>query len=317
MLALILRERGLAAELRDRRRGQRGRHQRRVRRRRVARRRGRRERRHVPAARAPRPRSSRTSSPTTSTTTAASTRSSPRSSGSSTACPGRSCAAPTTPVAAAHRGSASARAHLRRRSRRATTGSSTYSRDGPTATASRSSADGEPLGELVVPLGVKAATNAAGAAAIALELGVAVRRDRARRSRGFGGVARRFQHRGERDGVTFVDDYAHLPGEVAAAIATARQGGWRRVDRGVPAAPLHAHRVAVARLRRRVRRRRRGRAHRRVRRGRDADRGSVAAGSSCTRSSTRTPSSPSRTCRVRRRPRRRSRRATRARATSC
>ena len=40
--------------------------------------------------------------------------------------------------------------------------------------------------------------------------------------------------------------------------------------RGVPAAPLHAHRGAVARLRRRVRRRRRGRAHRRLPGGRAA-----------------------------------------------
>ena len=46
---------------------------------------------------------------------------------------------------------------------------------------------------------------------------------------GFGGVARRFQYRGERDGVTFIDDYAHLPTEVGAAIAAARQGPWRRV----------------------------------------------------------------------------------------
>ena len=42
-------------------------------------------------------------------------------------------------------------------------------------------------------------------------------------------MARRFQFRGERSGVTFVDDYAHLPSEVAAAIDTARQGPWRRV----------------------------------------------------------------------------------------
>ena len=67
-----------------------------------------------------------------------------------------------------------------------------------------------------------------GAAAIALELGVpfdAV----ARALGGFGGVARRFQFRGERDGVTFVDDYAHLPSEVAAMIRAAREGGWERV----------------------------------------------------------------------------------------
>ena len=32
-----------------------------------------------------------------------------------------------------------------------------------------------------------------------------------------------------RDGVTFVDDYAHLPSEVRAALAAARNGDWRRV----------------------------------------------------------------------------------------
>jgi UDP-N-acetylmuramate--alanine ligase len=89
-------------------------------------------------------------------------------------------------------------------------------------------AGGERLGELVVPLAVKAATNAAGAAALALELGVPFPAI-AEALRGFGGVARRFERRGERDGVTFIDDYAHLPGEVSAAIATARQGGWHRV----------------------------------------------------------------------------------------
>jgi UDP-N-acetylmuramate--alanine ligase len=45
----------------------------------------------------------------------------------------------------------------------------------------------------------------------------------------FAGVARRFQFRGERGGVTFVDDYAHLPGEVGPVLAAARSGGWRRV----------------------------------------------------------------------------------------
>jgi UDP-N-acetylmuramate--alanine ligase len=89
-------------------------------------------------------------------------------------------------------------------------------------------AGGRPLGELVVPLAVHATTNAAGAAALALDLGVPFEAVAAA-LRGFGGVARRFERRGERDGVTFVDDYAHLPGEVAAAIATARRGGWRRV----------------------------------------------------------------------------------------
>ncbi len=82
--------------------------------------------------------------------------------------------------------------------------------------------------EITVPAGVKASTNAAGAIAIALELGVEI--DAAVKAlAGFGGVARRFQYRGERDGVTFIDDYAHLPTEVDAAIAAARQGPWRRV----------------------------------------------------------------------------------------
>jgi UDP-N-acetylmuramate--alanine ligase len=89
-------------------------------------------------------------------------------------------------------------------------------------------AGGVSLGSLTVPLGVMATMNAAGAAALAVELGVDF--DTAARAlRGFGGVARRFERRGSRGGVTFVDDYAHLPSEVAAAIATARRGGWKRV----------------------------------------------------------------------------------------
>ena len=45
----------------------------------------------------------------------------------------------------------------------------------------------------------------------------------------FRGVGRRFERRGEAGGVSFVDGYDHLPTEVAAAIATARSGGWARV----------------------------------------------------------------------------------------
>ena len=45
----------------------------------------------------------------------------------------------------------------------------------------------------------------------------------------FAGVARRFEFRGEAAGVTFVDDYAHLASEVAAAISAARSGQWQRV----------------------------------------------------------------------------------------
>ncbi len=45
----------------------------------------------------------------------------------------------------------------------------------------------------------------------------------------FGGVARRFQFRGELDGITFIDDYAHLPAEVEATLEAAADGGWDRV----------------------------------------------------------------------------------------
>jgi UDP-N-acetylmuramate--alanine ligase len=43
------------------------------------------------------------------------------------------------------------------------------------------------------------------------------------------GVARRFERRGQLDGVTVIDDYAHLPGEVRAVLAAARAGGWQRI----------------------------------------------------------------------------------------
>ena len=89
--------------------------------------------------------------------------------------------------------------------------------------------DGAALGEVDLPVpGLHNATNACGALAMGLELGVpfdAAARALAR----YGGVARRFQFRGERGGVAFVDDYAHLPSEVRAALAAARDGGWRRV----------------------------------------------------------------------------------------
>jgi len=80
---------------------------------------------------------------------------------------------------------------------------------------------------LVVP-GLHNALNAAGALALAVELGV----DPAAAAAGLGqhtGVARRFEHRGQLDGITFVDDYAHLPTEVRAALAAGRSGGWGRV----------------------------------------------------------------------------------------
>ncbi len=87
----------------------------------------------------------------------------------------------------------------------------------------------ESLGRFNVLMpGLYNARNAAAAAATAISIGVGaedVRRALAR----FAGVGRRFEFRGEWEGVTLVDDYAHLPGEVAAALEVARQGGWERV----------------------------------------------------------------------------------------
>jgi UDP-N-acetylmuramate--alanine ligase len=88
---------------------------------------------------------------------------------------------------------------------------------------------GQHVGPVHVPLpGLHNARNACAALAMGLEVGVEPAAAIAGIAR-FGGVDRRFEHRGEVGGITFVDDYAHLPTEVAAAVAAARDGGWRRV----------------------------------------------------------------------------------------
>jgi UDP-N-acetylmuramate--alanine ligase len=88
---------------------------------------------------------------------------------------------------------------------------------------------GRALGELALAVpGAHNARNACGALVAALAVGASF--DDARRALGrYGGVARRFEFRGARDGVTFVDDYAHLPTEVRATLSAARDGGWQRV----------------------------------------------------------------------------------------
>ena len=81
---------------------------------------------------------------------------------------------------------------------------------------------GTDLGEIHLPVpGAHNARNAAVAAATALEVGTPFEAATAALAR-FGGVARRFEFRGEAAGVAFVDDYAHLPTEVAAALAAGR-----------------------------------------------------------------------------------------------
>jgi UDP-N-acetylmuramate--alanine ligase len=86
-----------------------------------------------------------------------------------------------------------------------------------------------PLGriELAVP-GEHNARNAALAVAGAIEVGAPFDAAVSALAR-FAGVPRRFEFRGEAGGVTFVDDYAHLPTEVRATLAAARQGSWRRI----------------------------------------------------------------------------------------
>ena len=88
---------------------------------------------------------------------------------------------------------------------------------------------GEQLGDFELPVpGLHNARNAAACVAACLELGIDP--DYARRALArFAGVARRFEFRGEAGGVTFVDDYAHLPGEVGAALAAAAGGGFTRI----------------------------------------------------------------------------------------
>ena len=89
---------------------------------------------------------------------------------------------------------------------------------------------GERLGRIELPTpGLHNARNAAAAAVAALTAGAPFEAAAEALSR-FGGVARRFEFRGAAGGVDFVDDYAHLPGEVEAALDAARDGGeWDRI----------------------------------------------------------------------------------------
>jgi UDP-N-acetylmuramate--alanine ligase len=89
--------------------------------------------------------------------------------------------------------------------------------------------DGDDLGPVHLPVpGLHNARNATGALALAAAMGADLDPARAALAR-YAGVARRFQFRGEANGVTVVDDYAHNPGKVAAVLAAAKAGRWRRV----------------------------------------------------------------------------------------
>jgi UDP-N-acetylmuramate--alanine ligase len=76
--------------------------------------------------------------------------------------------------------------------------------------------------------GMHNARNATAALAMAAELGADPTLAALALS-SFGGVGRRFEKRGSAGGIDLVDDYAHLPTEVASALSAARSLGRRRV----------------------------------------------------------------------------------------
>jgi UDP-N-acetylmuramate--alanine ligase len=91
--------------------------------------------------------------------------------------------------------------------------------------------NGIAVGAIDLPMrGIYNVRNATGAIAMALQIGVPFEQCAAALAR-FGGVARRFDIRGNSQGATLVDDYAHIPGEIDAVLHAARTSGdgWRRV----------------------------------------------------------------------------------------
>jgi UDP-N-acetylmuramate--alanine ligase len=90
---------------------------------------------------------------------------------------------------------------------------------------------GSSLGEVRLPLrGIHNVRNATGAIALADTIGVPFEAAQQALAR-FGGVARRFDVRGRHRGITLIDDYAHLPSEIAAVLEAAATSGddWRRI----------------------------------------------------------------------------------------
>ena len=90
---------------------------------------------------------------------------------------------------------------------------------------------GQRLGSILLPLrGTHNVQNAVGVVAMAMSIGIPFA-TAARALARFGGVARRFDIRGLHHGATLVDDYAHLPTEIAAVLAAARDSGddWKRI----------------------------------------------------------------------------------------
>ncbi|MEI6492643.1 MAG: UDP-N-acetylmuramate--L-alanine ligase, partial [Verrucomicrobiota bacterium] len=89
--------------------------------------------------------------------------------------------------------------------------------------------NGSPLGEIELNIpGAHNAVNALAVIALANELGISFDRITAALE-SFRGAKRRFEIRYESTTHLLVDDYGHHPTEIAATLATARTGGWKRV----------------------------------------------------------------------------------------
>ncbi len=88
---------------------------------------------------------------------------------------------------------------------------------------------GEKIGKLTVNIpGKHNITNALAATAVCLELGVEFEVIKEAVAE-FSGVFRRFEIKGEKDGVLVIDDYAHHPTEIRATLEAARKGWNRRI----------------------------------------------------------------------------------------
>jgi UDP-N-acetylmuramate--alanine ligase len=88
---------------------------------------------------------------------------------------------------------------------------------------------GEPLGRLAFHMpGRHNVLNALAAVAVGLELEIPFAQI-VEGMKDFGGVQRRFQIKGEPQGIMVVDDYGHHPAEIKATLAAARAGWKRRI----------------------------------------------------------------------------------------
>lgn len=85
------------------------------------------------------------------------------------------------------------------------------------------------LGQVTIPIpGLHNVLNATAALVMSLQLGIYFSTAAKALSR-FTGVARRFELRGQRNGIVFIDDYGHLPGEIKATLSAVSDGQWERV----------------------------------------------------------------------------------------